>query len=327
MTTSRRPAHGGFTLIELLVVISIIGLLAALLLPAVQAAREAARRAQCANNLKQFGLALNNYAGAAGMFPPGWNGDGYSAHSMLLSQMEQQPLFDAINFGAQAASMVARSEPNYTMCSMKIAVFLCPSDTSPLVEWRGPTNYGCNGGFNNYDVSVKSFNGLFTDAAAGSDRAVGFAAIRDGSSQTVALTEWARADQGLSNQLDRDPLSATFGLTPPYPGATAQYEPYADACKAIDPASAQPVAGKSNDWIFGEYGYTILTQTLPPNRPTCLGSSQHMGIFSAGSRHGGGVNAAFADGQVKFVRSTIEQSVWRALGTKAGQEVISADQF
>jgi len=323
MTRSRRPGRAGFTLIELLVVIGIIGLLVALLLPAVQAAR----RAQCANNLKQFGLAMNNYAATRQVLPPGWNGGGYSAHAMLLPELEQSALYNAMNMSVDMTPQLGVNDPNWTAAMASLQVFLCPSDSSPESQWYGQTNYAGNGGYFNYDLRSGSFNGLFTDAAAGRNRTVGFAAIRDGTGQTVAFSEWTRANPDVTPGTDSDPLDGTFRLAAPTPGDTQQYEPYASACEAIDPASGQPVLGKQCYWIYGEYAFTLLMHTLPPGGRNCMESSPMMGIFSAGSRHRGVVNSVFVDGHVGSIRSTIAKATWRALGTRSGQEVISSNEY
>src|SRR6266545_4404039 len=153
MPTNRRP---GFTLIELLVVIAIIAVLIALLLPAVQSAREAARRIQCTNNLKQLGLGLHNYESAQGALPPSlclrgqgtmvtWFG-GWSAHGRILPFLEQGAMFNAVNFNTHY-----EDAPNLTVTAMTLSVFICPSEvnTQPLVEDEditrlvfGVTNYG-----------------------------------------------------------------------------------------------------------------------------------------------------------------------------------------
>ena len=143
----------GFTLIELLVVIAIIAVLIALLLPAVQSAREAARRAQCVNNLKQFGLAMHNYHSSVNSLP--W-GDGpwwieWSAHSLLLPYMEQTPIYNSINFGngfyvTGSPSFVINYPANTSAVYSVISVFNCPSDSDRLTDPNGHNNYMANSG-------------------------------------------------------------------------------------------------------------------------------------------------------------------------------------
>src|SRR5437762_831270 len=132
--TARQTGHRAFTLIEVLVVIGIIALLIALLLPAVQSAREAARRTQCVSNLKQIGLALQNYHGTFQNFPPGYvsifdangndNGPGWGWAAMTLPQLELKPLFDSINF-----STPIEAPSNQSTRSVLIGTCLCPSDS------------------------------------------------------------------------------------------------------------------------------------------------------------------------------------------------------
>ena len=205
----------GFTLIELLVVIAIIAVLIALLLPAVQAAREAARRAQCVNNLKQIGLALHNYHSSNDCFPPASIPTGrltkagnsgafgsWSAHARLLANLEQNALYNAINWNYENVNEAATNLMQSTAFTAKVNTFLCPSDVAPpgnldslILALPAPGN--------NYFASVGSSfelnatqtggppNGLFRFGGA----ALGIRDVLDGTSNTIAFGEWKIGDQ------------------------------------------------------------------------------------------------------------------------------------
>ena len=186
----------GFTLIELLVVIAIIAVLIALLLPAVQMAREAARRVQCTNNLKQIGLALHAYVESKGVLCFGqgpeptsaWNG--WSSHVMLLPYMEQKTLYDSLNFDVPDGSAPGAVE-NSTGQRVAIATFLCPSDTDRLIAPAGHNNYyGCTGSNPkmNDGITTGVFGGMYGPGPY-VPTTVGLQAITDGTSQTAAFSE------------------------------------------------------------------------------------------------------------------------------------------
>jgi len=224
--SNRNRARHGFTLIELLVVIAIIGVLIALLLPAVQAAREAARRAQCTNNMHQLGLALANYESATGGYPASYgtrNYDGsswttwgsFSPHAMLLGYLEQTPVYNSINFSlhshgdsvdaATVAAMGTNSDrANTTAVSTRIQTLLCPSSPLPAGTYYTRPNPG-----NNYFASVGSslhWNGATGNSApnglfkfGGSDNnetsvGLGIRDVLDGTSNTIAFGEWRTGD-------------------------------------------------------------------------------------------------------------------------------------
>jgi prepilin-type N-terminal cleavage/methylation domain-containing protein/prepilin-type processing-associated H-X9-DG protein len=224
--TAENAGFSGFTLIELLIVIAIIAVLLALLLPAVQAAREAARRVQCVNNLKQIGLALHNYHSSNDCFAPGglvgfrydtkaYNLNGtYGPFARILGQLDQSALYNAINFSLECDQDVYGTAANSTVTVTRLAAFLCPSDTPPdyLGTGTAPINTTQAPG-NNYFASLGSSlewggypgslsgpaqtpngppNGLFNSGGA----AIGLSSIRDGTSNTVACGEW-RTGSGL----------------------------------------------------------------------------------------------------------------------------------
>jgi len=214
-------ARRGFTLIELLVVIAIIGVLIALLLPAVQSAREAARRSQCVNNLKQIGIAMHNYHSTHGTFPLGasYNASGYGynvswgtwdAQGMMLGYLEQTPLYNAGNFN-WALGMSAAWNVNRTVSSAILSVFICPSDgISPIPinkssfsnwQWTGETNNY----FESFGTSTSYGPGIDTTGVFNQGYiSYGVQAINDGTSNTIAFGEGLVGDNTIEQVKWRD---------------------------------------------------------------------------------------------------------------------------
>jgi prepilin-type N-terminal cleavage/methylation domain-containing protein/prepilin-type processing-associated H-X9-DG protein len=332
---------GGFTLIELLVVMAIISVLIALLLPAVQAAREAARRIQCTNNLKQIGLAMHNYESIAGAFPligviaPGTPNPwvGWSGQARILPVLEQGPMFNAINF-----ALPYTMPENYTVASQAISVFLCPSEinnqptpASPFFKTpKGITSYGLNVG----DWFVYQTGGPATRGAFSPNISRRFTSFTDGTSNTMLATE----------SKVRQPCYLCFGplslinnpnmVPPPTADPFTVAPEYGGTCGAV--------AQSHTSWVDGNAQETGITTAWPPNK-TILGmmgegdldltgapffdGGPTFAAITARSFHPGGVNMLRADGGVAFVKSSIAGATWRALGTIAGGEVISADQY
>ena len=348
-STARRR---GFTLIELLVVIAIIAVLIALLLPAVQAAREAARRSQCINNLKQIGIALHNYHDSIGCFPPGASDmkNGYqqwSALTMLLPQMEQQPLFNAINFANTGNS--ANPYPpsvNTTVISTTVQGFLCPSDVDRMTNPNGHVNYAMNWGSKAYRYSAQPC-GPFVSA----DRTtivVRMQSIIDGTSQTAAVSERVKGigdgrlrgnQDSAVEQIDTlKPDSDVMNLNKTADSDATLVSPlYFQSCTALSPLGTVASVGIAGGlWSSALFGNSAYTHVMPPNGQSCgYGSLDNsgtdgnhpQGALTATSRHSGVVTVLFLDGSTRSVKSTIAVPVWWALGTMAGAEVVSADQY
>jgi prepilin-type N-terminal cleavage/methylation domain-containing protein/prepilin-type processing-associated H-X9-DG protein len=321
---TRRRA--GFTLIELLVVIAIIGVLIALLLPAVQAAREAARRAQCTNNLKQLGIALHNYHDIVGTLPLGRTipqGDSFSPQARMLPQMEQTTLQNALNF-----DLAWSAAANSTAFRSSIASLLCPSDPRTRVPngW-GATNYRTNEGTSvamwygpsdatAVNAGVAAPNGLFFAIDP-----IRLADITDGTSNTAAFSEHLKGD--FDNTVATERADTFWPQT--YP---ANPDEAVQQCRAMDwrNLAYQRVSDVGAPWVYGYHSTTSYWHSGPPNSRSCMFPPSRI-MTVATSQHPGGVNLGLADGSVRFVKDSVNLAAWRAIGTRNGGEVLSADSF
>ncbi len=313
-TVSRRPR--GFTLIEVLVVLAIIGLLVGLILPTVQAGREAARRATCSHNLRQIGLAMNAYVAAMGVYPPGYSADSYSHLVMILPYLEQGPLYHAFNFHFRS-SEANPLQPNFTASSHRLETYLCPSDAVPTTPYpTGWTNYAGNAGVG---VSRYGYNGLFDLL---SSMPIGPADLTDGTSTTAASSEVV-----LTYPRDfRHPKRSVF--RGPYLATPDDFEAFVEGCRALDPGTARLYSTlKGREWSHTELGQTYYVHALNINEnscgtPTAWGSDV---AATAGSFHPHGANTLFADGHVRFLADSGSLAIWRAIGSRNGREVVSGD--
>jgi prepilin-type N-terminal cleavage/methylation domain-containing protein/prepilin-type processing-associated H-X9-DG protein len=341
------PAHvalrRGFTLIELLVVIAIIGVLIALLLPAVQAAREAARRARCTNNLKQIGLALHNYENVNGAFPPTtivlfasptattpYFTCEWGVLARIAPYLELGPLYSSMNF-----DFTYDRPPNTTVCGLTVALAICPSEprSAPVVEvgnfWEGVSSYGNISG----DWYVWQNGGPINRTAFSPNYSKSLAEFTDGLSNTMVFSE---------TQVDHAQLKncASFGsLTPTSFPDTAQSPAM---IQALAPGCSKTASSSHQKWANGNTVASAVTTALTPNTRVLLpgdplpydivttGETSGGPVYAAvtaDSYHPGGVNCLFGDGSVKFVKDSVNGRAWRALGTIAGGEVVSADSY
>ena len=312
-----RILRRGLTLIETLVVVAVIGLLIALLLPAVQAAREASRRVRCSNNLKQIGLGMFAYADAWGTLPAGQGGAGHSPFAAILPHLDLAPLYDAINMPTGLSSL----STNLTASQTQVAAFLCPSDPDRFLSPM--TNYAGNLGDGYY--WEWTFNGLFALQGAPGPVAIGWREIRDGTSQTALAAEWLT---GRSPEEEGDPLRLFFTSSSSLP--PGDHAAFVRRCRSLDGMTPNYGYLRGRSWIEGSWGDSLYDHGLPINSPSCsngLGPlappTGLLGSCSAGSQHSGGAYVGFADGHVRFVRQTISVPVWRAIGTRDGGEVVS----
>ncbi|MGL4942133.1 MAG: DUF1559 domain-containing protein [Thermoguttaceae bacterium] len=323
--------QGAFTLVELLVVIAIIGVLVALLLPAVQAAREAARRMQCTNQLKQLGLAIQNYHSTWKALPNmnnrviGKTATGadsaaswYSVQFMLLPYIEQAARFEnALQplAGADIRVFVVADVERGHMAP--IPAFVCPSDGNASqtgVQYKSnssdnaqtPTTEAVRIARNNYMYSIAD-NMVSNNAVSSADRVPfsnwnTFSSITDGTSNTVAWSEAVTADmvgtQQIKSGVARLATMANPSLCHNIPRDQTKF-------------TGTPLASiaRGNAYFLMFPGFTAFNTVLPPNSPSCVTGSQSIlsgtGVYSASSNHSGGVNVARFDGSVSFVSDTI----------------------
>lgn len=315
----------GFTLIELLVVIAIIGILIALLLPAVQAAREAMRRAQCANNLKQLALAVHSYHDANNAIPPTGvasvvTGNNFSMKARLLPYIEQSNAYNALNmsFGDGQAS-------NTTVNTLQVSAILCPSDSNVPDPTRSYHSYPNNLGTWKYNRGGAMDGPAYLLGDTSGARTISMATVTDGLSSTAVFSEFVRGD-GLSSADDTRQVYSN-GI----PEAPRALDQLSADCEA---ATTKRFARKGFEWLDHDCGQGGgYSHVRTPNKKACvdLDSDTPHGtdhtLIGASSKHPGGVNVALLDGSVRFLKDGIAARTWAALGTHASGEITNAADY
>jgi len=329
--SQHRVKVAAFTLVELLVVIAIIGVLVALLLPAIQAAREAARRMSCANNMRQVAVSMHNYESANKKFPPqimiGTDQKLWSAQARVLPYLEQGNMFAAIDFEQPYASILLNGE---ALASLRVPTLLCPSEIRDEIRFKDgspyhyPLNYGINCGvWKVYDPNDQSGgSGAFFPNAGLGTRSFG-----DGLSNTLMLAE-------------------VRGWTPYFRDGDA-----GSAIPVNDPGEICSLEGNFNtesghtEWVDGRTHQSGFTATFTPStKVLCKGDGQlhdvdwnnrrvgksdtivtYAAVTSRSYHSGGIVNVAKMDGAVESITSDINLTIWRAMATRNGEEVASIE--
>jgi prepilin-type N-terminal cleavage/methylation domain-containing protein/prepilin-type processing-associated H-X9-DG protein len=354
-----------FTLVELLVVIAIIGTLVGLLLPAVQSAREAARRMSCQNNLRQFGLAMFNYESARSCFPPtdvkvsGTTGLGWSLHARLLPYVEEGNLAAGLDFKQQAFTGNFSSQtPNPAFAAAfatPISMLLCASDPAPKVNTANGYSYGANSYMVSFGSGTADGNGIAywdfskpTDGIVYENSKVRISQITDGTSKTVVASEAVRSIG--------DDKTFPVGSPPPFPyqytlngstyfnsgpPLTLKTNTSTPTTANIDSkvsnwatdsavtgwrgASSAAMRGRGLAWAATTSGNSLTNGFTPPNSRIPDYVVHWSGFFGPKSFHPGGANVLFGDGRVVLLSESTDTTLHRALHSINGGEVATGD--
>lgn len=352
---ARDNRRRGFTLIELLVVLFIISILLALIFPAIQRARATARRTQCQQRLHQIGAAMAAFESAQRRLPRLYRHDNlpfaanqyYSPHTELLPYLDQQVLHDRIDFKLPAddCDLIGLSGCLHTwanaqhaeVAAVRLEMFLCPADPRAAVgagnSYR--VNVGSGIAWTKLPWESLSASGPFISE---SREPLSSAGLRDGSTYTAAWSEKLIGDGNgnlVSPRTDMlDDLAHSClppAASPPVPELFT--DQFAKCCQSLDPTTTPHDSFAGYTWFITGPRHAWYNHVLPPNvaAPDCLAhamiSTADFGAFSARSFHPGGVNVLMMDASARFVSDNVSLRTWRALGTRAGGEVVGNNEL
>jgi Protein of unknown function (DUF1559) len=348
------PARRGFTIGELLVCIGVVGILVSLVLPAIQRSREASRRLQCANNMRQIGIALQNHEGAQRAFPragewldipfppPQPVPREHAPHVYLLPYLGHEPLFRRIDLRLLALRGLEEN-PTYDQANLEslrtvVPIFLCPSDSSGMQERRNSyrANIGVTGTVMNssWDDPNAKWAGAFFPIR----KSLSPANFRDGLSTTVGFSERLTGDgdpQRFTPERDLfdltaviDDLSEIDRILNSSRGEGG--DALLQACASLKSTNPQHDSSCGRYWFFASFEDTWYSHLLPPNHRTPDCGMISLGVWggaliTARSAHVGGVNCLMMDGSTRFVSDHVAAAVWRALGTRNANDVALSD--
>ncbi len=300
----------GFTLVELLVTFAVIAVLIGLLVPAVQTAREAARRTQCAANLRQLGVAMHSYHDLHQIFPPG-NTNSFSAFAAILPFIDQAALYQKISFEEDPYVGV-----NAEATSAQLPMLRCPSDGA-FRSGVGMTNFVANNGAGLHVTGQVEgvFSLLVVDSVNGGGP-VSARDVTDGLSNTVAFSEVLVGDE------TQNPRRAVWAAPREVdPDAVGKF---LVSCESLDTSQhLGDTFGRGRPWIDGNYPATLYNHMAPPNSRACSnGGLVFIGSYPAASMHPGGVLVCLADGSTRFIADVVDVSTWRSLGTRRSGDAV-----
>lgn len=335
--TARVELRSGMTIVEVLVTLSVIGLLAALLLPAVQNARESARRMACLSNLRQLGLATQNHVATHDGALPSTSTNGFdpqgqnllasiSFHRNLLGFLDLSAVHSEIDFSEMPINQPG-APPGFVnaalnrLLTVRVPVFLCPSD----VQRPGATNYRANMGYGPgvYAPGPPALSSFLGNAAGAfvHGRSTRVGEFSDGLSNTVLASEKLIGDGDPQRYTPWTDYFFFLG------GDFLSADDAIQACGSLSQPNPAHASHAGWTWLLGGWNSTWYNHILPPNSPVpdCSAGGNEMaggghGAYAARSFHQGGVNAVFTDGSARFISNQIDQLIWRSLSTRAGAE-------